>query len=1178
MLRAIGLWTLAVAILMGGPAVGQEPSFRIYDSSHGLPQAQVLSIHQDATGYLWFGNYGGVSRFDGSRFETYTTDDGLASNIVDRLSEGPSGRIVAATADGLCFLDAQGTREVECVSAAGTGPALALEGRAGSPLWIGLDGALVEVGGDSVQRYTSTADGRPVGRVQALTYDAQGVLWVGTADGLLRVENGELVRDGFAEVDGASIVGLAVGGPGLVAVSRHRAFVRRDGRFEPVDLPAPEAGSRIRAVAASAVEVWFVTTTGLISWDGGRFDRFDPGTALLSAEIDGAFVDREQNLWLATDLGAVKLVPGAFASFGSASGLPSRFVRALTEDRRGRIWLGTRSGVAVQDGETFRPEALPGLNDPRIYSLAALPDGGLLIGSRGGLAWWKDGLRRTYFVADGLPSDYVTALLAEPNGGVLVATDRGLVRWRNGGLESLGEVRDLGEAYILSLERDAAGRIWLGLRSGGALVVEVGADGVLEARSVGPEEGLTDLTLWAMDVDRKGRLWLGSNGDGAFIVDGDRIERLTTDDGLVNNFVWQVLCDRRGDVWLYTNRGLARYDGSGFRSYDRGDGLPDLEGAVGAALEDREGRLWFGTGTGVARYHRERDHPNVLPPTTVIEEARGPGDRRLEPGARIPYAASGSVDFRYVALSFREESAVRYRYRLAGLDSEWSEPDERRNPSFTGLPPGDYRFEVVGSNDSGVFGDEPATFAFTVLPAFWHGWWFRIGAVLLAGLVVAGVSRLRTRHLEGERRRLESLVKARTAELAEKNIRLQTEIEERARAEASHQRLEERLRQSEKMEAVGRLAGGVAHDFNNLLTTIIGYADLMSVKMGEGHAVRPELDEILRSAERASALTGQLLAFSRKQVIEPVVLHLNTLVSETTRMLSRLIGEDIDVALTLAAEHDTLRADQGQLEQVLMNLVVNARDSMPSGGSLILETSNVDLEGGEGGPDVGPGSYVVLRVEDTGIGMDEETVEHIFEPFFTTKDAGKGTGLGLATVYGIVSQSRGAIEVESVPQRGTVFRVYLPLVDPEADSGETEEVEPPRLDPAGHETVLVVEDEHALRRLLCSLLRKSGYQVLEAAGGEEAFEMDRRFPGQIHLLVTDVIMPEIDGPSIARRLIQRRPNLSVLYVSGYPDDVLGKRGILPEGTNFLSKPFTPAELLGKVRGVLAEGDAEGQRA
>ena len=383
-------------------------------------------------------------------------------------------------------------------------------------------------------------------------------------------------------------------------------------------------------------------------------------------------------------------------------------------------------------------------------------------------------------------------------------------------------------------------------------------------------------------------------------------------------------------------------------------------------------------------------------------------------------------------------------------------------------------------------------------------------------------------------------------------------------------RLEDQLRQAQKMEAVGRLAGGVAHDFNNLLMVIQGHTSLLGERLAEGSPERRSVEQIQKSSERAAALTRQLLAFSRMQVMQARVLDLNSVVADTGKMLRRVIGEHIELILRYDGNLGRVKADPGQIEQVLLNLVVNARDAMPSGGKLVVETCNLTLDEAAARrmSSLPAGSYVVLSVSDTGVGMDSETQSHIFEPFFTTKEQGKGTGLGLATVYGIVQQSGGHITVYSQPGQGATFRLYFPRVEDPADRGSG--IRPRPKIPKGSETILLVEDEKEVRELAREALRRGGYAVLEAHDGEQALGLAQEYGGPIHLLLTDVVMPNLGGPELAARLQEARPGIKLLYMSGYSEFISAGHGGLGPFTYFLQKPFS-LELLGrKVREVLDE--------
>ena len=432
---------------------------------------------------------------------------------------------------------------------------------------------------------------------------------------------------------------------------------------------------------------------------------------------------------------------------------------------------------------------------------------------------------------------------------------------------------------------------------------------------------------------------------------------------------------------------------------------------------------------------------------------------------------------------------------------------------------------------------------------------------------ISGVARsmkYRMHHKDGTWRVLESTARTVRNEKGEveKLVIVNRDVSERSK-------LEEQFRQAQKMEAVGRLSGGVAHDFNNLLAVIIGYAEFLQEQLDPENTLHGGVDEILKAGKRAASLTRQLLAFSRQQVLDPKVLDLNSVVSDMGELLRRSIGEDIELTTRLTPELARLKADQGQLEQVLMNLVVNARDAMPQGGKLVIQTQNIVMDQAfvrRYPYPVQPGPYVCLTVTDGGIGMDAETKARAFEPFFTTKEEGKGTGLGLSTVYGVVKQSGGYIDIDSAPGAGATFRIYLPGVDETIKSEKLTDSKANSF--SGNETILLAEDEESLRRLTRNTLEFCGYKVLEAKDGVEALEVSDRHAGPIDLLLTDIMMPEMGGRALAQELLRRRPNVRLVYMSGYTGEAVGTRGSVDAGSFFLPKPFMRETLKSKIREAL----------
>lgn len=765
-----------VALSASGAAFSHDFNFHHYTARHGLPQTQVLAIHQDATGYLWVGTYGGLGRYNGRAFDVFSTNEGLSSNTIGAISHDASGRVWAGTTNGLCYLP-EGRERFECL-------------------------------GDSVLANAN---------VRALLPDDED-LWVGTSNGLfrLRFPEGSIVAESTV-LDDSSVTSLALGDDGAVLAGTHGGLFRLQGDKPPEEIRLPrDSANQVTALLRTQERLWIGSETGLYMLDTGRVRRVESAGQIdrvnaLAVGHDGAvwiasnkgvlrmdskgndllttfnglmtdinftvFVDREGIVWLGNDDGLTKFVPGAFVGYREKHGLLHYFVRTLNEDGRERLWLGTREGAQIvpyRNGEWQFDAALTitaedGLADPRVYSIAFPAQGEALLATGGGVARWREGegIIETYTREDGLPINTTQALKIEGQ-RVWIGTNLGVTVLENGQIKPAPDAA-LAQAYVYRIVEDTHGRLWFGSQDHGLFVRA--PDGRITR--LGKAQGLTDETIWDLAPDSQGGIWVGTNGDGLFhIAAGGDIRRFTVADGLVDNFIWQVLVDDQQRVWTYTNRGISRFDGERFENYGAEDGLLHLEGGATGALQTHDGQLWFASADGLMRYNPRREYSNDLPPPVVIENVLR-GGNEISPGERLAYEA-GSVDIQYAALSFQSEPQLRYQYRLRGAGEDWSEPVPYRPITYANLGGGNYEFEVRAQNPDGVWSVEPARFSFSVSPPIWERPWFWLLIVLLAALLAWLLFRMRIRQVEARRRELEGIVAERTRELEVANEKLQT--------------------------------------------------------------------------------------------------------------------------------------------------------------------------------------------------------------------------------------------------------------------------------------------------------------------------------------------------------------------------------------------------------------------
>lgn len=679
---------------------------------------------------------------------------------------------------------------------------------------------------------------------------------------------------------------------------------------------------------------------------------------------------------------------------------------------------------------------------------------------------------------------------------------------------------------------DSKGRLWIGRRAGGVLVWDFDTDSV---RSLGAAEGISDQTVWDISEDASGTIWVATNGDGVVAVGEEGTRRITTREGLPDNVAWQVQPDRQGGVWIYSSRGLSRLFEGHLVSYGPADGLIDLEGSATAALADETGQVWFGSGSGLTVVNPNLVRNRPPPPPIYVESLVADGQAIDLPEAVVP-PRPDVVVARFSAPSLRDESGTRFRYRLRRAGEEpqaWSDLQVESEVRLAGLGPGQWVLECLAESREGTRSLHPAEVRFTVAPAYWQTIWFWA----LVGLVVVGsavsIPVMRARVLERERVRLQELVELHTRDIEEKNRRLQEEISEREALTVLQAQLEKKLIEAERLQALGRMAGGIAHDFNNLLAAILGNALLVSEEADLAPALRSDILEIVDAANRGSTLVAQLLAYVRRQVVQPRRVDVGRAVEGMRGLLASLLGDAVALSLEVAAPEPEVLFDPGHLDQILLNLASNAKDAMPKGGEFRISVRNERLAArrGEPGPDVVPeGSYVVVTVEDTGEGMDAETLRHAFDPFFTTKREGEGTGLGLSTVRGILTQAGGYLHVRSAVGEGTRFDLYIPAVAEPATA---------RVDPGG--SALVVIGDPALLDNTARAVAAAGLDLtVRNTWDSDAFEAVRRQASFRNpaLVVLDVAALDRVPEVVIDAVFEPEPRVRVVLFSDFAPDAL----------------------------------------
>jgi len=1178
-----------------------------WQTRDGLPTNGIRALAQDGDGFLWLGTEAGLVRFDGVEFQTFDRNStpALKATDVTALFVDNVNRLWIGTDDGSVLRRRDGVfEEFSQVRLSGSISAFYQDQR--GVIWV--------AGGDAVGRVSENSlvlmRGKLPG-IASIYEDAGGAVMLGSGGPLGRIEKDTIALAGDGPEDVQAAVRQADGTlwQALPKGLRRSGGGRPDRLFTAADgLPTPN-------VTALTLDrrggLWIGTSAGVARLLG---DHIVSRTSVRDADYEGMFVtalleDREGSIWVGTRHGGLhqfRSVPFE-AITRHDGGLAHDDVLAVFEDHAANLWVGTDgAGLTRLDGsgKGFTWTMEEGLPSNVIWTIAETRDRAIWVGTPRGLARIFDGHVTSFADLDGYPAFGIRAILEDRHGNLWLGSSReGLWRLRGSEVKRFTrENESLSSNSVTVLRESREGALWIGTMDGGLNRLSRG-----RFSNYSTEQGLRSNDVTAILCEDQ-HVWVGTADGSLHLVRNDRALALPIKGGVSSGHALQILDDNRGSIWMTGERGITRLERSELlkvansnvaaataRVYDFRDGFGrwEFQGvSQSSGIRRADGSLAFPSATGVVIVRSEAFvKSNVVPFVKVIEVLADGKPIPIDADIVLP-AGIKQLEVRYTATSLAVPSRVMFKYRLEGADAGLVDAGPRRSAFYSNLSGGRYRFQVMATNSDGVASPLIATLSWRVELQFWETWWFYgLGGVGFL-VVVFQLSRFRVRRGQARERALRVIVEERTAELSqeiterrriEASLRtsrdeLEDRVEERTtelraalaqtqKDMAERRRLEEQLAQVQKLESIGRLAGGVAHDINNVLTVVLSYSDLVDAGLGASHPLQAQLRQIRKAAERASNLTHRLLAFARKQIVEPRVINLGELSLNLDGMLRRLIGEDVELLTVTSPNLWSVKADPHQIEQVLVNLAVNARDAMPQGGTLRIETTNVLVDEAftRRHPTLKTGEHVRMSVSDTGVGMDHHVMQHMFEPFFTTKEPGKGTGLGLATCYGIVQQLGGAIYPESEVDKGTIFSVFIPRVDlPAEPTPRPRETAIQR----GCETVLLVEDEPLVRDIAKSALSDQGYQVLEAEHGEEALAVARGHGAEIQLVLTDVVMPKMGGRELVEQLRKVRPGIRVLYMSGYTAASIDEQDVVEPGTSFLRKPFALAEMLGKVREVL----------
>lgn len=1181
--------------------------FKNYSNDAGLPQSQVYTIYQARNGYLWIGTLGGgVSKFNGITFTNFNTSDGLTDNHVRTICEDNAGDIWFGTNEGVCRYDGNTFFHFNAGNDLDNSIVrIIMEDNSGN-LWFGTENGAWLYDRKTVRTFTKK-DGLPDDVIMSMLQDSKGNMWFGTEKGgVSRFDNTTFTN--FSVPHGLpdnTVYSIIEDRKGNLWLGTYDGVSKYDGKtFRNYTVDNGLSGNVIKAIIEDREgNLWFGTEDGgICKFDGTVFSSITEKNGLSSNTVWSMLEDREGNIWIGTYRGGLDKYSGdTFTCFSSKDGLGDDVIRSILVDRRGNFWFGTfRGGVSRFDGKTITTfTTKDGLIDNFVLTISGDRKGNLWFGTYNGVSKYDGKQFHNITRADGLPDDVVRAILEDRRGNIWFGTNKGGISRYNGETLTNFTVADgLIDNQITSIVEDRDGMIWIGSQKG-----ICNYDGKTFT-NISEKCGLKQHMIYSIVEDKKGSLWFAAYGDGVLKYRDGSFQVFGSKDGLNNDNVVSIVFDDGGKLWIGTENGLCRLDAAEyektgrkvFKHYGKEEGIVGIECIHNSICKDNNGNIWVGTVMGAVKYKAGSDKPNTVEPLTHVtglrlifegnllsDYAEGISPHSGLPiGLRLPYDEN-YLSFNFIGLSFTVPGKVRYRYKLEGFDELWIPGGGSTYADYPNLPPGKYTFNVIACNSDGLWNETPSSFYFEIVPPFWRTWWFYILCAAGAALSLYSSVKIRIRRLKKQQEILEEKVKLgtlalkkekekvekinlelesrvleRTSELTEANLSLQREIAERKKLEAQ-------FLQAQKMEAVGTMAAGIAHDFNNLLMAIMGNVSLIFSEIETEFPHYVELKNIENSAQRGANLTRQLLGFARHGKYEVTTTDLNRVIEKSSDMFG-YTRKEITFREKYLPGLWMVDVDRGQIEQVLLNLFVNAWQAMPGGGDIYLQTENVSLDTHDANLlALKPGNYVKISVTDTGVGMDEATRQRVFEPFFTTKEMGRGTGLGLASVYGIISNHGGGIHVYSEPGKGTTFHIYLPASEKEVEKVEKTESAGDYL--KGMETVLLVEDEDLVADVGEKLLRKLGYNTLIARSGIEAIDIFEKNKEGIDIVILDMIMPGMSGGDVFDRLKIIDPGVKVLLSSGYSLDSQASEILARGCRGFINKPYSLNSLSQKIRSI-----------